>query len=84
MYCKTTRTKVSLLKWQNTWVPLCFPGQKTLWIGGRPMAADCTQHWPRSERLFSTAGNVVTSRRELLLPDHVEQLVFLHENLRVQ
>lgn len=48
------------------------------------MAADCTQHWPRSERLFSTAGNVVTSRQELLLPDHVEQLVFLHENLRVQ
>lgn len=35
----------------------------------------------RSERLFSTAGNVVSSRRELLLPEHVEQLVFLHENL---
>lgn len=35
----------------------------------------------RSERLFSTAGSVVSNRRELLLTEHVEQLVFLHENL---
>ncbi|KAH7946295.1 hypothetical protein HPB49_022830 [Dermacentor silvarum] len=35
----------------------------------------------RSERLFATAENIVSSQRELLLPDHVEQLVFLHENL---
>lgn len=34
-----------------------------------------------SERLFSTSGNVVTSRRELLLPEHVEQLVFIHSNM---
>lgn len=35
----------------------------------------------RSERLFSTAGNV-SSQRELLLLDHVQQLVFLHEDLK--
>lgn len=34
-----------------------------------------------SERLFSAAGNVVTKRRHNLLTDHVEELVFLHENL---
>lgn len=34
-----------------------------------------------SERIFSTAGNTVTSRRESLKPSHVEQLVFLHDNL---
>ncbi|XP_063230949.1 zinc finger BED domain-containing protein 4-like isoform X1 [Bacillus rossius redtenbacheri] len=35
-----------------------------------------------SERLFSAAGNVVSARRENLLPQHVEQLVFLHANLK--
>lgn len=34
----------------------------------------------RIERPFSTEGNV-SSRRELLLPEHDEQLVFLHEKL---
>lgn len=35
-----------------------------------------------SERMFSTAGNTVTSHRERLKPGHVEQIVFLHDNLR--
>lgn len=34
-----------------------------------------------SEKLFSTAGNIVTARREKLSPEHVQQLLFLHENL---
>lgn len=33
-----------------------------------------------SERLFSASGNVVTCRRQLLLPEHVEQLVFIQSN----
>lgn len=31
-----------------------------------------------SERLFSAAGNIITSRRESLSPKHAEQLLFLH------
>lgn len=34
-----------------------------------------------SERAFSTGGSVVTPHRERLLSEHVEQLIFLHDNL---
>lgn len=33
-----------------------------------------------SERCFSTAGNVVTSKRSCLLPENVDMLVFLYQN----
>ena len=34
-----------------------------------------------SEQLFSTAGNIVTAKRGALLPENVEKLIFLHDNL---
>ncbi|KAH9360762.1 hypothetical protein HPB48_018217 [Haemaphysalis longicornis] len=34
-----------------------------------------------SEKLFSTAGNIVSAQRERLAPEHVQQLLLLHENL---
>ena len=34
-----------------------------------------------SEQVFSTAGNVVSSKRSSLLPENVNKLVFLHDNL---
>ena len=34
----------------------------------------------RSEEIFSTAGNVLTLKRNRLLPEHVDMLVFLHAN----
>ena len=34
-----------------------------------------------SEQLFSTAGNVVSVKRSALLPENVEKLIFLHDNL---
>ena len=33
-----------------------------------------------SERLFSTAGNIINSKRAVLSTEHVNELVFLHEN----
>ena len=35
-----------------------------------------------SERVFSSAGNIVTAQRSLLHPDHVDQLIFLKKNLK--
>ena len=34
-----------------------------------------------SEQLFSTAGNVISVKRTALLPENVEKLIFLHDNL---
>ena len=34
-----------------------------------------------SEEIFSVAGNVLTEKRNRLLPENVDKLVFLHENL---
>ncbi|XP_070399612.1 zinc finger BED domain-containing protein 4-like [Nothobranchius furzeri] len=34
-----------------------------------------------AERVFSTAGDIVTAQRSLLHPDHVNQLIFLKKNL---
>lgn len=33
-----------------------------------------------SERCFSTAGNIITSKRSSLLPENVDMLVFLYQN----
>ena len=35
----------------------------------------------RSEEPFSTAGNVLTKKRNRLLPENVDKLVFLHDNM---
>lgn len=36
-----------------------------------------------SERCFSTAGNIVTSKRSCLLPENVDMLVFLYQNRKL-
>lgn len=46
--------------------------RNTLCIPGTSVAA---------ERVFSTAGDIVTAERSVLKPDHVDQLLFLHKNL---
>ena len=35
----------------------------------------------KSEEIFSTAGNVLTDKRNRLTPEHVNMLFFLHDNL---
>ena len=34
-----------------------------------------------SEQVFSAAGNVLTKKRARLLPENVDKLVFLHQNI---
>jgi len=41
---------------------------------GIPVTSAC------SERLFSAAGNVITSSRTLLNTERAEQLIYIHEN----
>lgn len=36
-----------------------------------------------AERIFSTAGDIVTAQRSALKPEHVDQLIFLNKNLNV-
>lgn len=36
-----------------------------------------------SERVFSTAGDIVTAKRSTLSPDNVDTLVFLKKNLKL-
>ncbi|XP_026138409.1 zinc finger BED domain-containing protein 1-like [Carassius auratus] len=35
-----------------------------------------------SERVFSTAGDIITAQRSALLPEHVDQIIFLNKNLK--
>lgn len=36
-----------------------------------------------AERVFSTAGDIVTAQRSTLASEHVDQLLFLHKNLHI-
>lgn len=64
------------LLWWSTLGSQLYPAVAT--VAQRYLSIPATQ--ASSERVFSTAGNIVTTRREHLLPEHVEQLVFLHDN----
>ena len=36
-----------------------------------------------SERVFSTAGNLINSKRQRLTPDNVDMLMFLNKNYEI-
>ena len=38
----------------------------------------------RSEETFSVTGNVLSEKRNRLLPENVDKFVFLHDNLHLQ
>lgn len=57
---------------QNTYPGLAFMAKRYLCVQATSVA---------SERLFSTAGNIVTDRRNSLKPDMVNKLIFLSKNL---
>ena len=35
-----------------------------------------------SERVFSTAGDIITAQRSTLTPEHLDQILFLNKNLK--
>lgn len=59
-------------KHQDVFPLLSNLARNTLCIPGTSVAA---------ERVFSTAGDIVTAQRSVLKPEHVDQLLFLHKNV---
>jgi hypothetical protein len=80
MYLKTPKIKQneSSLTWWNK-NKLVFP--KIAKVAHKYLGIPATS--VPSERLFSSAGNVISSRRKELLPEHAEQLVVLHDNIKL-
>lgn len=37
-----------------------------------------------SERVFCTAGDIITAQRRALTPEHLDQILFLHKNLKTK
>lgn len=37
-----------------------------------------------AERIFSTADDIITAQRSALTPEHVDQIIFLHKNLKTK
>lgn len=64
------------LEWWKTKGSHLYPS--LVRVARRYLSVPATQ--ATSETRFSTVGAIVTCRREHLLPQHVEELVFLHEN----
>ncbi|KAH9381816.1 hypothetical protein HPB48_016340 [Haemaphysalis longicornis] len=64
------------LLWWSTLGSQLYPAVAT--IAQRFLSIPATQ--ASSERVFSTARNIVTTRREHLLPEHVEELLLLYDN----
>lgn len=65
----------SLLWWRSN--QSCYPHLAALAKKLLSIPATSTT----SERLFSTAGNVITSKRNRINPERAEQLIFLNRNL---
>lgn len=90
---KTTRkrAKEEILKYRER-ASLDLSGDVLQWWryqGDLPLLAALAKHYlsipatsVASERVFSTAGDIVTAQRSLLALEHVDQLVFMKKNLK--
>nr|XP_061794906.1 E3 SUMO-protein ligase ZBED1-like [Nerophis lumbriciformis] len=80
IYCRSPSVPLSddpLQWWQHregTFPLLSRLAKRYLCIPGTSVSA---------ERVFSTAGDVITAKRSVLKPEHVDQLVFLHKNMEM-
>lgn len=76
LQCPQPEVKSNPLQWwkchQNSFPILSHLARKYLSV--------CATSSP-SERVFSTSGNIITSKRTCLKPDKVDQLVFLAKNI---
>jgi len=72
---KSDRTDLDILEyWKSKETDLPLLAQVAKKYYGIPITS------ASSERLFSAAGNVITSSRTLLNTDKAEQLIFIHDN----
>lgn len=80
LYCRSPSVPLSEdpLEWwqrhEGTFPLLSKLAKRYLCIPGTSVSA---------ERVFSTAGDVISAKRSVLKPEHVDQLVFLHKNLEM-
>lgn len=74
---KTISRNADPCKWWREVGQYKYPAVATL--ARRYLAIPATS--ASSERAFSAAGNVATQCRAALLPEHIRQLTFLHDNL---
>lgn len=79
-YCltETPSLQEDPLRWWNVH-QVCYPmiasvAKRYLCIPGTSVSA---------ERVFSTAGDIVTAQRSTLTSKHVDQLIFMHKNVHV-
>lgn len=66
------------LIWWKTQAP-CYPqlaklAQRYLCVPGTSVS---------SERIFSTAGDIITTQRSMLTSEHADQLLFLNKNMHI-
>jgi hAT family C-terminal dimerisation region len=72
---RTTTTDIDILAyWKEKEKDLPLLAKVARKYYGIPVTSAC------SERLFSAAGNVITSSRTLLNTERAEQLIYIHEN----
>ncbi|KAK0143562.1 Zinc finger BED domain-containing protein 1 [Merluccius polli] len=90
----STRAEEEMSKYLET-PPLSLSEDPLIWWRNHetvfPLLAKLAKHYlcipgtsVASERVFSTAGDIVTAQRSMLSSEHVDQLLFLQKNLEVE
>ena len=74
-----SREKSPLEYWKNLSLSQCLVEQNLAKIAKKYLTPPPTS--VDVERLFSTAGNILTDKRNRIRPENLQQLVFLRENL---